>query len=271
MDIISKYGDYDVLVDGVSEERELFKRRYMSDLNRYSGIIGDYKSFLYLTSAFLKEITIKDNFINTALTISLLLNMFSYKNKFEISNARYIDVVTSMLGINVIYGKGCCRHCASFGADIFKEMGLSVENFYCKLDEKPIKHQIHEPAHHMANLIEYDGNKYVFDIMNGVFFKFISATELKNFTNDLYLSYLPRILLLKEGISVEELESRLVLYDKESKKEQLSAKEYVEILKETRSKLDENSKIISDYKHDSEPIKKKIYAKSRNIKEGLKY
>ena len=268
MNIISKYGDYNALIDEMDENRVAFKKRCISDLRKYSDIISDYKTFLILTSSFLKEITIKDNSINTALTISSLLNNFSYGNKFKDDNDKDVDIVFSVLGMNVIYGEGCCRHCSEFTRDLLDMMGISNENFYCKLDECNINHQLHEKALHLTNLIEYEDIvngeivNHVFDVLNGSLFKFIGATKLENYTKDLYLSYLPRLSLTKDNMNIEDIERRLILFESQSKSEQLSANQYVEILKETRSKIEENRKIISDYNHDAQSIKEKIYIKS---------
>ena len=266
MNIISKYGDYNALIDGMNENRVAFRREFASDLKKYSDLISNYKTFLILTSSFLKEITIKDNSINTALTISLLLNNFSYKNIFRHSNETISDIVFSVLGINVIYGEGCCRHCAGFTSDLFNEMSISNESFYCKIDKHNINHQLHEKALHVTNLIEYDGKMYVFDVLNGLLFKFISATKLENYSKELYLSYLPRLSLTKDNMNIEDIERRLILFESQSKTEQLSANQYVEILKETRSKIEENREIISDYNHDAQSIKEKIYIKSNIAK-----
>ena len=101
-----------------------------------SKIIALYKQFIKNYNELNKTFELKDPIEITTMFDCLLFNGYiSDGHKFEFSNKEARDI-NSILGTEVVTGKGVCRHIATMLTDIFNDYGINAGNL-CVLMKDP--------------------------------------------------------------------------------------------------------------------------------------
>lgn len=231
-----------------------------------SSIFAYYDEFLRLCSDLLKEISIPDNPISILENMSNLLwqGLFSYGNVFEYAE----DIKSTFsvkLGIDVVLGKGVCRHVSSFATDLLQKMGIYCDDFYCYSSDTKIMSDLMGEANHMANLIKYDGNYYVYDILINKLLSFASPIELEDFEDELFFYYKPEKDIELGCISLIDLENRLKEFESSTGSSTISRSEYYEIIRETSSLYVKNICLLPDFCKESNKLKEKIHSSVRGV------
>lgn len=259
MKMIDRYGGSG-LIDSVKVSEESYD--LVRDMELYVGyiILRYYDEFLKLYSEYLNEISISNNPISKLENISSLLweGLFSYADSFE-----YMPIdstFTSKQGIDVILGKGVCRHVASFATDLLLKSGTYCEDFLCYSSEIRVHETLDgNAANHQANLLMYDESYYVYDVLSNKLLRFISPIEVTDYDSKCFLYYKPKLDLECGFMGLEDLEKKLVEFHYSSNSKSISKKEYEEIVRETAYLYAKNLKLLPDLKSESDKIKVKIY------------
>lgn len=236
----------------------------IEDSNKYSTLLDTYNKLIDIIAKLIKELSLPNNPISMAIITNRLLHLgyFSMDNMFIPCNTKK-DIKTR-LGINVIKGIGSCRHVGYFYKDISNKNNVFCENFFCS----PTDMDINAQATHVASLIKYNGEYYVFDVYNDGLYEFISPLTVKEMCNrfNTSLHYKPQLQLIIDGLSKDHIENNLKLFMKSSNNKHIELSEYKEILNDSSESITINSNIISDYLVTTHPIKKEFREKIKCIK-----
>ena len=264
MSLIAKYGG-DELLKNILNLKDEYTMLTLKDHFESKELLMYYRQFLKMCSSLTKEIAVSNNSISIIMFIDLMMTMgyFSYGKKLEYSNTTK-EVLNSKLGLSVVTGKAVCRHRSSFTTDLFKLSNEYSDNFYCLTSNTSKKEKLSGNGNHMANVIEYEGASYVYDVTNHLFFDFRSPLELMSKSGNTFLYYKPELELVREKFSLEDLENKLIKYKKSSEKCKISLSELNEIKKKTTSNIIAKTKVLRDFEEDSKDIKKKIYLLSKD-------
>ena len=156
-------------------------REYFSIMaNKYYGkCIEEYYEFIRLSAKLLSELKVKDNLIVLSMLLRILIleGYFSVKNEFSSSASDYCDVFHHW-GMDIVGGKGRCRHVASFYNDIFKELDVPGDILYCisSIDKDfSLKMGLASCSNHMINTIFYNNVFYGYDFFSNSILKFINS------------------------------------------------------------------------------------------------
>ncbi|MBQ1813101.1 MAG: hypothetical protein II119_04065 [Bacilli bacterium] len=259
MKMIDRYGGSG-LIDLVKVSEDSYD--LVRDMELYVGhiILSYYDEFLKLYSEYLNEISIPNNPISKLENVSSLLweGLFSYEDSFEYMPIE--STFASKQGVDVVLGKGVCRHVSSFTTDLLLKSGTYCEDFLCFSSYSQLCETLDgNAANHQANLLKYDGNYYVYDVLSNRLLRFISPIELTDYSGECFLYYKPKLDLQCGFISLEELEMKLIGFNSSSNSIGIERKEYDEIVKETTILFARKLKLLSELKSESDKIKVKIY------------
>lgn len=238
-------------------EQRFWSIRRIYDGILYSDLIKDYESFIKLVSNLVNDVTPSKDELSKINTIMYLIRdgVFSYTNSFQ-EKTPCIDLIQTKAGINILEGKGCCRHIASIINDIMPEF----THLTCVGE---IDNPFQSEANHVINKIVYDGKIYGYDAFNGMLFDFISEFEMisvdRVYNETLYYKPYAEVLFYKRGL--EEIKVFLEQIKKCGKKS-ISPWEVSEIALDVSLSIMCNKKLINDFKCDTrrqmESIKEQI-------------
>lgn len=89
----------------------------------------------------------------------------------------------NILGVDVINGKGVCRHISAMLQDIFDELKINNEILPIYLYEDNSSNKFHLSGNHVINLASQNNRVYFLDPTNGYIWIRISGTSLLTFKN----------------------------------------------------------------------------------------
>lgn len=225
----------------------------------YTSLITNYNLYIELVRKLISEVSPRDDNLSKIHTIMNLITdgIFSYSDKFEFASGR-IDILHSKTGINILYGKGSCRHVSGFISDVMSESKTlicvgHVDNPY------------ESEGNHAINLIEYDGKKYGFDGTNGgILYNFISEFEMVPIDKETkpHLNYKPYGEIIFYRRSFEEIREFLEQIKKNGNST-ISHEQLSDIALSSQLSIAYNMDIIEDFLSDSR-------SQVRSIKEKIK-
>lgn len=225
----------------------------------YASLITDYNLYIELVRKLIGEFSPKDDNLSKIYTIMYLLmdGIFSYSDKFQFTSG-HIDILHSKPGVNILHGKGSCRHVSGFISDVMPQSKVLT----CVGE---VNTPYESEGNHVINLIEYNGKKYGFDATNkGILYNFISEFEMKPVNADVNdcLNYKPygEIMFFKR--SFEEIREFLEQI-KENGNSTISYEQLSDIALSSQLSIASNMDIIEDFLSDSR-------SQVRNIKEKIK-
>ena len=239
--------------------QEEWNYMYDKEANHYSQLINSYNLYIELVKKLIDEITPSKDDLSKIHTIMNLLmeGIFSYSDKFEISSGR-IDILHSKDGINILYGKGSCRHVSSFISDVMPQSRILT----C-VGEVNMPYE--SEANHTINLIDYDGKKYGFDAINGgILYNFTNEFEMvpidKETTPHLYYKPYCEIMFFRRSfVEIKELLEQI----KKNGNSAISHEQLSDIALSSYLSIASNMDIIEDFLSDSR-------SQVRGIKEKIK-
>lgn len=246
--------------------------RFASNFNeiRYSNLYDKYTSFIKKASLLVDVLSLEDNFLSMILVISYLIHdgIFSINEKFE-GNSEIDDFVYTKLGINVLYGIGCCRHVSSFVNEIMDALDIPCEMFPCvTIYDDDVEACLIKKATHLANLIYYEENPYVFDAYNGnSLFKFDNEFLVSPINRKYapYLYYKPYWQMCFCEDSLSEIKAKLEFY-KQSVGRHITESELNQIILSTELNFERQSDIILDFEREVRNEKQEINELIKEIK-----
>lgn len=220
-------------------------------------IFDIYNKCIEEVAKYVEKVSIPYNELSIAMLVEYLYHAEYLKHQIKNNRENFCNC-----GIYTLSGNGVCRHTSSFLYDVFKKIGIPIEMYTCKLldNENKLTDSILGASTHVANVIEYDNNKYVFDLINyGIIAKFksmsSSETLCRNREDSWFLEYKPTRLLMYEKVTLNDIKSRLLEYEECSKKESITYDEYIEVMKETYGKIFEHYGMMKKFKRRYNRIK----------------
>lgn len=229
---------------------------------KYASLITDYNLYMELVKKLINEVTPSKDDLSKIHTIMYLLidGIFSYNDKFENASG-HIDILRSKPGINILFGKGSCRHVSGFISDAMPQSKVLT----C-VGETNTPYE--SEANHVINLIDYNGEKYGFDAINGgILFNFISEFEMKPINADVNdcLNYKPYGEIIFFRRSFEEIKNFLEQFKKNGSST-ISFQELSDIALSSQLSIASNMDIIEDFLNDSRSQVRSIKEKIKEIK-----
>ena len=258
-----KFYDEKVYLDDLKNkdaihELELYRNDYImkkaANELLFSNEISMYNEYLQNVSNFIKTLDFTTSIEKSSVILHLIEKGYlSYKEEYKYKEGKKECELKGYEGMNVLYGNVCCRHVASIFYDIARLCDVNVSKLYCNsCESRLLDFGTHKEADHMANLIEYNGNLYGFDISSGgVLFYFMNNHLLKGILlhSNLYFHNKPYYEFIREGYTLEDIRTEMKYYDEESKKDHIGVYDY----RDMREKVD---KKLSSLKMDLEELKK---------------
>ena len=114
------------------------------------------------------------------LFVKLLHNGYlSYEDNFQYdTKGIYTYNIKNLLGIDIINGKGVCRHISAMLKDVFNKLEIRNEILPIYLYDDNSKNKLHLSGNHVINLVSQDGKVYFLDPTSGCIWKKIPETNL---------------------------------------------------------------------------------------------
>lgn len=243
----------------ILNEQEAWNCMYEIETNNYSPLINSYNLYIELVKKLIDEVTpSKDDLSKIHIIMNLLMDgIFSYSDKFELTSG-HIDILYSNTGINILYGKGSCRHVSGFISDI-----MPGSRILTCVGEKDNPYE--SEGNHTINLIDYNGKKYGFDAINGgILYNFISEFEMVPIDKEIkpHLNYKPYGEIMFFRRSFEEIKE-LLEQIKKNGNSTISYEQLSDIALSSQLSIASNMDIIEDFLSDSR-------SQVRSIKEKIK-
>ena len=222
-------------------------------------LITDYNLYIKLVKKLIDEITPSKDDLGKIHTIMNLImdGIFSYSDNFRNTSSR-VDILYSKPGVNILYGKGSCRHVGGFISDVMPDSRILT----C-VGEKDNPYE--SEVNHVINLIDYNGKKYGFDAYNrGILYNFISEFEMESVNDDVNdcLNYKPYGEIMFYRRSFEEIKE-LLEQIKKNGNSTISYEQLSDIALSSQLSIASNMDIIEDFLSDSR-------SQVRSIKEKIK-
>ena len=250
----------------LAEQRHTCRRKEDETLY-FASAIDDYYKFIELIANYIKDLKIKDNSIVLSMLIRRLLfdGYFSVNNNFKAdSNQSFYDV-TCYCGLDIIDGKGCCRHLADFHQAIFDEMKKYNKMFACYYGNKDtiLAEAFNQSANHAANLIMDSGLFYVYDSFRNIILRptnKFTMTEIADYDKEhpIKFYYKPSSNVMACYMEYEEAMNLLKSFEVDSKKEYITYNRYLDFKKEMVDVLASNDKLFNELKSEGKVYTKKI-------------
>lgn len=253
--IINKYSNGEIY-EYLEERQEVWKKIFEDEYERYSSLISDYKLFLKACRSIVSELSVDDSSLSTILCIEKLIFMGKFSHLETFKYESYPNELTSNLGVNVILGKGCCRHLARFSKDLFDLSNLYCDNMNCLITEKECFSTLDGDGNHVINIIKFNGIYYGYDMVNHLIFEFKSPIELVQ--GSVHLYYKPSIQLARKEIDTIGLEERLKCYSESVGSSPFSKTEIDDIKLQTVANIIKKRKILAEFSNDTKEVKGRI-------------
>jgi hypothetical protein len=163
------------------------KYKTLKNQQKYSYIISKYNKVLKELRIFITDMVGFNKFSKlSALSEIVFDGYLSYNKNFQIyCGEQSVLDLHGYFGIDILDGKGCCRHISSLGLDTFKNDYILIP---CHVNtEKQV--EICEKADHICLLFSYYNRYYIFDLLNDNLYQIenLTAKSLVNqYTMQLY-------------------------------------------------------------------------------------
>ena len=246
----------------IESHRKDYEKRVNFTSNYFKEEIEEYKIFLEKVKEILLEFKIK-NPIELSILLSNLIKTgyFSITDDFTY-NYNLKNEIQCNLGINVLYGEGCCRNISAFFREILRLMEIEVDDYYCNSSYRKINFGRFNNVSHVVNLIHINDRIYGYDPANMSLLYFVNKYELKELKkiDPKYLIYKPYFSIVTGDCKLEDIKNNYDLFLEESKKKHISFDEYDNFYRESYNKLNiKNAKILKQFKMDTMELKKNIF------------
>lgn len=217
----------------------------------YSVAIDDYKQLIEVIAKIIKELKLENN----PLTLSIILHKlilagyFSDDYKFALTTDGYFHDVKPYWGMDIIDGKGCCRHLASFQDDVFRKTGIFSNTLHCYITNSVLslpKRKLPED-NHAINILLYDGIIYAYDCTTNTFYRNAEKSILSEIYNIKPSSIFYRTIpdsIVSENTTNKDKE--FILKGLEKASESMDYNRYIDLKMESDSILRKNNSALRD-------------------------
>lgn len=236
---------------------------------KYNKCINDYNDLIKFAAKLIRELNVGNNSIVLSMVIRELIfnGYFSNKNIFEpVMSRNYYDVY-GFEGLDIVNGKGCCRHVVSFYNDLFKKLGVFnyITPCYITTDKNVcLNDAFGMGANHVLSSISYDDAIYGYDCYTNAFLKFIDAfTMLEIFDNNskfetLKCYYKPSVEAMMYGLTYNGMYERLKCFRESSTKNYIDYSMYLEFKCNALDIYHNNKRLLKDFKRETKKLTRKI-------------
>ena len=255
------------IIKEIMLEQSCHRGRIDKAKDYYNNSIVDYNQFIKLIAQIIKELKLTNNSIALSILLRKLIfnGYFSKDTSFKADSKESFYDVESFEGMDIIDGKGCCRHLASFYHAIFTEIGNYSQIFPCYLGniDCTLSEAFVNPANHAANLIKNDGLIYVYNsFTNGILrpidkFTVEKIVDYENYIPTKYY-YKPSAGVMTCSFNFDEAMNIMKLLEEDSKRDHIDYAKYQEIKKEANAIFMKNNSLFEDLKSESKKYTKKI-------------
>ena len=238
--------------------KENEKIKYESLLNKYYLLLDEIVNLLKLLEL--------NNSIEYSLALSYLIenNYLSYK-EFDYNKEKHNEI-TTVPGLTIINGSGCCRHFTDIQKSIFDKLDIFCKKFYCY--ESEIKYNNKLRANHIVNLISYNNLMYGIDLYNyNSLYKFTGKYYMKAINDvSVYLTYKPYFEMIIEESNLDLINDYIKYFKKIANDDYISYLEYNDNIKyNINNYLKNNSNKMIEFSNDTLELKKDISNELDNI------
>ena len=251
------------------EALQSFKDMYHERLIHWSKEKKDYRKTLKKYDKFIGEVAkfIKELGYHSCLDCSLILSYLihhGYLSKdmvFKSGSYEPSTEISSRLGTSILTGMGCCRNVAGLQEDVFHELGIQTEPFYCYEGANLFHKEANRPANHVINLVFYDHNLYGMDLFNqNRLYSFRTPLILKEDSthSGRRLRYKPYYEIIM-GASVKDIKDKLYQFQDYAKRDVLSPFVFEDEIKyDAKRMMMESEDVLHDFHEKTKSLKREI-------------
>lgn len=248
-------GDSKVWFRDFKEERLINEAKIKNNRVNNIELLSIYNEYIKFISTIVKQLGIKDNSISYSYIISNMIEdgYLSDNGKFiRTDNSRELLDMLGFWGLDVVFGRGCCRHVSSIQKDIFKELNLLSKFLFSYYSSKITEK-------HVVNIINNDGAFYVHDLINKSYLRFSSFGELTPYVDfetqeRLIYDIKTDCLFDVDSEMLEKFEFLVKIYTNGIKS--MSFEELKDIIIETNNEYEKRNRLLNDFAYES-----KLYIK----------
>lgn len=254
LDFIERHKD---LLNEKRNEKEFvinfIDKNFKYEINLYNFLLDETVKMIKSMKSF--------NELEYSILISYLINNGYLSNKLSLKRqSPKVDYIGNF-GINIVKGEAMCRHFSQMHKDLFNKLQLYSEMFYCVLYKGLIFYSSDKYfSNHSANIIEYNKDLYVIDIMNNNrLFYFIDnyyLREIKSECSNFKIRYTPIFDCVLNNKNVDEI--RLQLEKHKTYNTRIISDEYKKIKYDTLMYLNKNRNIFIDFHNETSQLKNEI-------------
>ena len=257
--------DNQEVIEYINEMKHYYELAACQDQVTYNSSIDAYHKFVKFVAYLIKSLNLENNAITASIIIDILIKQGTFSVNGKYSKLKYMKQnLMGCFGIDLIIGAGVCRNTTSFHADVLEAMNMMSYPFYCYGTRESLEDGNDYHANHVVNLIEYDGALYGYDAFNSMLFNFVSKYEMVEFfsVNPFRLYYKPYVDMIVDGLSLNNVDSLLTLFDMVKHNKLITLSEYKDMWEYAKRVTSENDYLFDLFK---ESAKKYI----REITKGL--
>lgn len=265
-------GNYTYMIQQLMCRGKVYREDCVIFANKYySECIEEYNEFIKLSAKLLSELKANDNpiVLSMLLRILILRGYFSVKNKFTSTSYGCFDVFHH-LGMDIVGGKGCCRHVANFYNDIFNELGVTGDILFGIVTtdkDFSLKQALSSCSNHVLNTLFYDDIVYGYDFFSDNVLKFINSFVMRaiisedksnDYEKEIVKMYYKISTNMMFGVYREEILKKLKIFLESSKRESIDYVRCKEFKDNAYDIFYSNKYLLRDFKRCSKKLKREI-------------
>lgn len=262
------------VVKEILEEQRKYKWGYSRREKFFKETYEDYDKFITLIAKFFKELKLDNNAITLSVILRKLIldGYFSKDNIFTADKSGMFYDVPLLEGMDIIDGKGCCRHLANFYSSIFKKLDMFDFSFSCYYAPDDYLDDIAflQLCNHVAPLIKHNNVIYCYDCYTNMLLKSVNGFTMEqilrdtdNHTRDRFF-YKPSACVMGGSISYKEALDMINVLKENSKKETITYDDFINIRSDCLRIFNSNTELFGDLKSDAKKYTKKLAKDLRN-------
>ena len=254
LDFIERHKD---ILDEKRKEKEFIinfvDKNFKYEINLYNCLLDETIKMINSMKTF--------NGLEYSILISYLINNGYMSNKLSLEKKNPNVDYIGKFGLNVVRGKAICRHFSQMHKDIFDKLQIYSDMFYCVLYKGFIFHLSNKYfSDHLANIIEYNNDLYVIDILNNNrLFYFINdyyLREIKSGHFNYKIRYTPIFDYTLNNKDVDEI--KLQIKKNKTYNAKITPEEYIQIKHNTLRYLNDNRNVFIDFHNETSDLKNEI-------------
>ena len=250
-----------------------FKITRKSESNSfYEDCMRQYNDYIEMVAKLMREIHVTDNSIVFCKFIHQLLKdgFFSENHKFYSNDTWFLDIDENYYGMEIVAGRGCCRHIGFFYDDLFTQLRIPnrVVPCYCFSDQTQYKRDNSKEANHVFNLISYQGTLYGYDGGSDTLLQSLNSTKMIEICSPEHKhdpDFHPYCFYYKPScdremfhLSHRDILKRLLEFKKNSGRDTIDYQQILEFNEQVSSMIHDHQCLLDDFDEETKQLKKDI-------------